>query len=252
MIVFSDFDGTLRRGNEQVFMRNLMAIEDFRKLGNQFCISTGRSLLSLERIFPNWREYADFVILNNGAECVDNKGKEIFEVTFSLDVARRICGAVLGVEAFDEPMPIFYENGLEKQDLSGEVSKIRFWSKMSEVSAGIVEFCEKNFSDLVKAYPEYGVLPADVDLVKAGVTSFVDVVPIEAGKELAMKHLLDYLGIANESEATVVGDGLNDVSALKKYNGYAIADGNEAAVAAVGAGHVVENVADLMELLSEK
>lgn len=49
----------------------------------------------------------------------------------------------------------------------------------------------------------------------------VDIVSVNAGKENAIKKLLEILNIEKEQVATI-GDGRNDIAMIKEYNGYAM------------------------------
>ena len=68
MILFCDFDGTLfRRDIEGEFERNLEAIQRWRAAGNLFVMTTGRSPSSLGGVLPNYFDYFDYLIGDNGA-----------------------------------------------------------------------------------------------------------------------------------------------------------------------------------------
>ena len=93
MIIISDFDDTLcPHGDEVTFQENLQAVTRFRaQADNEFVLATGRSLSSLERTFPNFRNYMDFVILDNGSVCYETKNDNVLlEYTISKQVVSNI------------------------------------------------------------------------------------------------------------------------------------------------------------------
>lgn len=51
--------------------------------------------------------------------------------------------------------------------------------------------------------------------------AIVDIVSINAGKENAIKKILDILNIEKEQVVTI-GDGRNDIDMIKEYNGYSM------------------------------
>ena len=67
-IFFCDFDYTLYdHDNSHVTAENLRAVKRWREQGNLFVIATGRSLNELKVSLPDYRDYCDYLILNDGA-----------------------------------------------------------------------------------------------------------------------------------------------------------------------------------------
>ena len=74
----------------------------------------------------------------------------------------------------------------------------------------------------------------------------VDIVSVNAGKENAIKKLLEILDIEKEQVATI-GDGRNDIAMIKEYNGYSM----ETAEIDVkkSSSKIFKSVADVLEYL---
>ena len=61
-IVFSDYDGTLNTGEEDM-IKNIQAIQEFMNNGNLFVIATGRSYLDLKRKLESYPIPFDYLIV---------------------------------------------------------------------------------------------------------------------------------------------------------------------------------------------
>ena len=66
MIVCADFDKTVSfRDDAALTAENLAAIKEWRSIdGNIFVLASNRSLGSLDRALPDWREYFDYLVKN--------------------------------------------------------------------------------------------------------------------------------------------------------------------------------------------
>ena len=74
----SDYDGTLRQGNE-VNQKTIDTINEFRKRGNLFGIVTGRDYVNGFEYFKRTNEFPfDFVITCSGAAAYDKEGNPYF------------------------------------------------------------------------------------------------------------------------------------------------------------------------------
>lgn len=79
MIIFSDFDGTLRSPDDpSVLDTNLFAIRKWRNAGNTFIIVTSHNLATIEEILPDWRELANFIIVDNGKAIFSHQNRLVY------------------------------------------------------------------------------------------------------------------------------------------------------------------------------
>lgn len=249
MIIFSDFDNTLYpHGDESGFILNLQAVQKFRQSGHKFCIATGRNLSSLERAWKDYSMYLDALVLDNGAICLNAQAQPILQFAIPLATLQTITRDVLG--KFDNISLVAYNCDLtERPDLTQDATKMRYWTLNNQTADEIADYLNEEYSHQVKAYPQHDCTPTcNLDFINPECKAFVDLAAIDAGKENAIAKLSNI--VAPGQNVVTVGDGTNDVAMLQCFDGYAIASGHPSALAAVMPGHVVESVAELINVLS--
>lgn len=74
----------------------------------------------------------------------------------------------------------------------------------------------------------------------------IDIVSKKAGKENAIKKLLEILNLEKD-KALTIGDGRNDIEMIKEYNGYSMKTAEEDVKKV--ASKIFENVSDILESL---
>lgn len=246
MIVFSDFDNTLRVPSDKVgFERNLQSIREFRKKGNLFCLATGRSLSSLRRTWPDYANYLDYAILDNGAVCLDGDGEVMFQEAIRLALAEEIVGKIL--ERFGGEVEfVFYHDAKEWPKLDSDVTKIRCWTKDVATSLVMCEGVNSEYGKDVQSFVARTAVMSSVLWIKnpEEYISFVDVMSVKAGKYNAVRRLMEkYPG----EWATTVGDDTNDLGMIQEYDGYAMRNSMPEVLEIAKPGHVVESVRELLE-----
>ena len=133
MILFCDFDGTLfRRDIEGEFERNLEAIQRWRAAGNLFVMTTGRSPSSLGGVLPNYFDYFDYLIGDNGAVCLTKDGVG-FEETISEVAQRDITEFVKKLPHGDEFEFVYDRDCHGFSDIQGAATKLRIWTVNPEI-----------------------------------------------------------------------------------------------------------------------
>lgn len=245
MIIFSDFDGTLYPHDDSTtFAQNLQAVQDFRQAGHQFCLATGRNLSSLERVWKDYSNYLDALVLDNGAICLDSHGQSILQFAIPLAVLQDITQNVLA--HFADISFVAYNCDLsECSDITQAVTKARYWTLDNATATKISDFINEQYSSKVKAYPIYDCIPTrNLDFIDSRCQAFVDIASVDAGKENAIAKLSNL--IAPGEHIITVGDGSNDIDMLRDFDGYAIASGDPDALAAVAPGHVVGSVGEMI------
>ena len=249
MILFCDFDGTLmREGVEGDFERNLEAIRRFREAGNTFVLTTGRGLASVMRGFPNYRDYTDYLILDNGAFCMGQDGV-LFDNCIPEEMARKIVNEVQEFAAGHHIGFTFYNNrGEENSELTGDQTKIRIWVDDDEFMGQLNKVLTEQFSnDGILFFTGHR---AALTLIKfqpgAGFCCLLDAAPAGAGKEAAIGRLAEMLG---DKDVITVGDGGNDLAMLKQYNGFIMDSAAPFLVEEFDEAHRITSVADLINRL---
>lgn len=251
MIIFSDFDNTLcPHGNEAGFAKNLQAVQKFRRAGHQFCLATGRSLSSLQRAWKDYAEYLDALVLDNGAICLDMQEQTICEFAIPLEISQQMTQDVLA--QFPDTILVIYNCDLSiGSDLTQPATKVRYWTFSNAMADEIAECITERQGNKVKAYPQYDCIPTPtISFIDPQCRAFVDVAAPEAGKENAAAKLGELL--APGQHIITVGDSMNDLDMLRRFDGYAIASGHPNILTAIPADHVVESVAELIGRLMQK
>ncbi len=250
MILFCDFDGTLCR--EEIpgdFDRNLEAVKRFRAAGNKFVISTGRSVPSLMEDFPNFRDYIDYVVVDNGATCLDKDEKVLFEYTFSEEVGREIVDYITKASGSHHVGYTFYNNCQEHDELSGPQTKIRVWFDDDGLMEMMYAELSEKYSDL-KFYTGHHAALALINFEPDGdFVCLLDVVTGEAGKERALERLA---AMFKDEGAIAVGDGNNDIEMIKEFDGYVMDTAAPYLLAEIDESRRVDSVAGLIDRLLEK
>lgn len=236
-IVFSDYDGTIYI-NEQDMEKNIKCIEEYRRLGGKFVIVTGRSKSSFYGVIEKYDIPYDYVIANNGAVILDNVGNKIYEQTISKDASSRI---IKYLKLKDNTKLFFYDENDKVEYHNQELLKIRAKTHQIEIARNIEKEINFLFVDEVIAHAAFPFMYySDLNY------SLVDIVSIKAGKEKAIKQLLDILDM-NSEYAITIGDGRNDINMIKQYNGYSMATA-EVEVKEV-ASKIFKSVGEMLEYL---
>lgn len=251
MILFCDFDGTLfRRGMEGDFERNLEAIKRFRAAGNKFILTTGRGFANVTRQFPEYKDYFDYLICDNGAQCFDENGIH-FEYAISEKDTQDIIEFVKQQRGGEMPYCIFYRDGGEYVDAVGAQTKIRLWFTTDEEMLRIYNALTEKFSESgIRFFTGHGLALSLIGFVRDDkYKCLLDVVSADAGKDTALQRIVDEL--PGES-AVAVGDGNNDLPMLHKYDGYIMKNALPEYQVDFDDEHRIDSVAELIDRLLEK
>ena len=246
MIVISDFDDTLcPRDNAELFQKNLIAIQEFRQAGNQFCLATGRGHASLERIWPDYDKYLDYIILDNGAMCFNSDGKAVFEYTIPEDLTLQLSQNIAS-KFVDEIALVYYYNSREWPEIGKNITKVRCWTTSISVGDEVLnDILSKEYHGIIQAYLAKNIVMSSCDWISEPekYRAFVDIMSIQAGKENAINQLLSILPQEN---VITIGDDTNDIGMLKEYDGYAVKTANPEVLSVISPNHIVDSVADLL------
>lgn len=249
MIAFSDFDNTLySHADKTGLQRNLEKIQEFRREGNLFCIATGRSQASLGRTWPDYEDYLDYGIFDNGAVCLDQFGETVFQETIALTVVEEIARKI--ADKFGEDVQlVFYRDAKEWRELGNDTTKVRCWTKDLAVSRAIHEKVSSEYSGEVKSFiARTAVMSNVIEWVEnpEEYISFVDVMSVRAGKYNAVKRLCEEFP---DEKIVTVGDDTNDLEMIREFDGYAMQNSMPEVLEVVKPGHVVGSVTELLEKL---
>lgn len=211
-IVFSDYDGTIYITEENM-SRNIKSIEEYRNLGGRFVIVTGRSKTSVSTVIKQYNIPYDYIISNNGAVIYNSDMQKIYEQSISIDISNKIIeylNTKQNIEVF------FYDDEDKVEYHNQKLLKLRIKTSDYKLAQNIEDEINSMFNEYIKAHSAFpGMYYDNHDFV------IVDIVSVNAGKENAIKKLLEILDIEKEQVATV-GDGRNDMAMIKEYKGYSM------------------------------
>ena len=239
-IVFSDYDGTIYITEENM-PKNIKSIEEYRNLGGKFVIVTGRSKTSVSSVIKQYHIPYDYIISNNGAVIFNSDMEKIYEQAIAIDISNKIIEYLKTKENIEI---YFYDDGDKVEYHNQELLKIRIRTSDYELAQNIEDEINSMFKDDVKAHSAFpGMYYDNHNFV------IVDIVSKNAGKENAIKKLLEVLKIEKKQVATI-GDGRNDIAMIKEYNGYSMETAEE--IVKKSASRIFESVADTLEYLKNK
>lgn len=204
-VLISDFDGTLYI-NEDDVQKNAKKIEDFRKSGNIFIISTARNYSAIKKACLKYNIDVDYFFCDIGATILNNEGK------------------VLHSEYIKEFQREKIEEILERY--SGEIVIDRYGTndRQAKGEKGIVEYKIKgNITDLSKLKQ---IIDIEIKDVRTQVTEDSRFIIHTSTKEKIIETFIKNTNIEKCSIYTV-GDELDDLEMLKEYNGYRMEYCNE-------------------------
>lgn len=242
VLLFSDFDGTLRQNNEEtVSEENLEAIRKWRAAGNIFVIVTGRHHSVINKKLPGWEKLVDYLIMDNGGAIFSNADTLIHYYKFERGIIRTIRSTTHNyAKTF-----VYSPERISIELMLGEIPiKLRLYCKTEERYAR----CKNRIEDLnlpikVIAWPKPGFSklpngenPEDYPFV-------LDIVSGRSGKAQAIEWLIER-EFPNEKIISI-GDDDNDVDMLSKYHGYAIEGVPDNIITAAG-GRTAKSVAELI------
>lgn len=216
MILFSDFDKTfyLKRDTEKT-RANIDAVKKWRKLGNKFCITTGRSLQSVTGEMPGIIQLCDYFIVDSGSIVLSRDRDFLHVFYFESEVVSKIID--FSKNFSETPLPQYYTPDSENIEYKTEkVTKLRLWFKDADLLSGVAEEIEGSFS--VFAVPQ-GAISDKKEF--EGYHGFVEIVPSISGKSNAIKFLQELENTSIEDIITV-GDGINDYDMVCDFDGFAI------------------------------
>lgn len=248
MILFCDFDGTLHRaGMDDEFDQNLDAIKRWREAGNIFVLITGRGLASVKRGFPQFAEYTDYLICDNGSVCYGKNGA-LFEYCFGREVVDKVVSYVQSLPEGKEVEYICYSDGEEFSEAKDKQTKLRLCTRENDLADKIWKKLEEHFQGLsgVRFYPGHNIIPPRTPFIKYEHHSLVDVAPEGAGKEKALGRLA---ALFPDEPYYVVGDGFNDYDMLAAYNGFVMDSARPEMVEKFKEDHRVPTVSALIKRL---
>ena len=216
-IIFSDLDGTLRKG-KTISKNNLDAIKKYSNLGNLFVVTTGRSVSYIKKLFNDMKEIR-YIISNNGSIIYDNENKSViyhnkikYEDIYIIDKLCELYGAKLLICGLDYDYvnkdPVYnqkiYKDIDEKLYENNCITQLIIVSEEKDVMEDII----RKIDDLNLKVVNRSKTLCDNSI---GNSYWINVCNKGDSKGNAVKYLCNYLNI-KLSNTLRVGDELNDIS----------------------------------------
>jgi len=239
-LIASDYDKTFHRHDPQDLTTNMRAVEAWRKEGNIFTISTGRDVASMlnEKKMRNI-DY-DYIVSLNGAFVVDANNNVLFKQALDNRLARELV-AMLRRYFGDE---LIVSNGFDGCNMANKTASLtdarareifqrnsRIYSKTVETALDgevfLVGCLNDNFANAEALKAE--ILAKYDSQVEVFLNlNYINIVPKGISKASGVEVVLQHAGV-DESAVAVIGDDLNDIPMLERFNGYAVSNAKQEA-----------------------
>ena len=231
-ILISDYDGTFYQ-NDIDIKKNIDKVNEFRTLDNLFVLATGRSYVDLKQKIDKYEIPYDYLILNHVALLL-SKDLEIIKV-FTLD--KELVDSILeyanNKDIYDVILiSAFDKNVTDTLNIVKIMLKIYSYDKALEVK----NYIDKSYTN-IRSY-----------LVRDEEHYLVEVVSNKASKSFMIEKILEKEKILKKNVFTI-GDGINDIDMIKKYNGYRVENSCEELNSITN--RVIDNVSDLISRISK-
>lgn len=243
ILLCSDYDRTLKQ-NQSISPKTKNMLKVFKKQGHLFCVNTGRSYLSLMEDLSKFEIEADYFITSSGAEIHDSMGSLCFQKTINTSIIQDVLEFIVKQEIHTINL------GYTEKKCTFNAKYAETWSK---------EMFPKDLENIVTIN-----LKAETDdkaqiIQKLLITKFnvsahvnrnsIDICSKGISKVSGILELNKILNF-DKNEIVVVGDSLNDLEMIERFNGYTV-DGAMAEVLDV-AQMKFEDVGALLEMILQK
>lgn len=233
-IIFSDYDGTLDTSEEDI-VKNIEAINKFRDNGNLFVIATGRSYLALKRKLDLYPIPFDYLILNHGGVILDQNKKVIDACLIPKGLAIEILNTVKSDENIEQ-VTLFDTMKQDIKKVSDGLTKIMLKMKDESSARELSDIINSKFKKYVKSY-----------VIVTKKYYLVEIISIKTDKGKAIEKILEIESV-DDKNVYPIGDGVNDVEMILKYNGYGMKNSEDVVYRATN--KLCNTVAELIETLS--
>ena len=231
-ILISDYDGTFYQ-NDRDIKKNIDKVNEFRTLDNLFVLATGRSYVDLKQKIDKYEIPYDYLILNHGALLL-SKDLEIIKV-FTLD--KELVDSILEYANNKDIYDVILISAFDK-NVTDTLNIVKIMLKLYNYDKALEV---KNYID--KSYPNIGSY-----LARDEEHYLVEVVSCKASKSFMIEKILDKEKIVKKNVYTI-GDGINDIDMIKKYNGYRVKNSCKELISVTD--KAIDNVSDLISRLSK-
>ena len=202
-LLVSDYDGTFFVNDEDL-IRNIKAVDEFRKKGNLFAFATGNNYHVFSKVVKFEHVGYDYLILDHGSLIIDRDRNVISCQCIKNDIVGSIVEE-LNKQGFKSKLCNLWDDDIRG---NAEVTKISAWIKDLKTAKKVTQYIQNKFGSEVNAYT---MIFDDINII--------EIVSGEIDKKKAIKILASKISVSHDNIYTV-GNGYNDIEMIKEYNGY--------------------------------
>lgn len=206
-ILFSDYDNTLFR-NEEEIIKNIKYINEFINSGNMFVIASGRSYSDLLPELEKYNIPFHYLVLDNGANIYD---KDI-NLLYSFYIEDNISKSIYDLVKDNEYLIIknIYSVDIKDCNYLSNCTKMNFVFNNINEGYRLKEYVDNKYSNYVNAY-----LSLKSDRIS------LEIISNKTNKGNGVK-LISELNNIDKDNIYVIGDNNNDIQMIKMFNGYSV------------------------------
>jgi len=198
----SDFDLTLYVDDMEVVKKNIEAISKFMKMGNLFCIVTGRNYSDIKLLLNQYHIPYHYLICQDGAKIFDSMDYCFSTVYLSRDKIEKV------LEVIKKYSFCFYlDDGYNK------TSNINDCVKVVVSIENQLREAESLVEELRGVRGIYVYISSE----------HVNITDISVNKHIALEKMLEHAGL-NKSLLYTIGDNINDLEMLTHFKGAIMKD----------------------------
>ncbi len=237
-IAASDFDGTISFFEKGIPRENLDAIHKWQEAGHKFGLVTGRNLGLAKHGLSGYDLKPDFFVCLNGASAFDGNENLLYEALITPDILKKLLdtsaarlsrriGFLQSIDSYGyvrriSPEDYFFKNLPIQSINESEMLNVHRVAQISLV-ADSPESAIDVVNDIHEKFPN--------QLCAAANGKYIDINPSGIDKGTGLFRLLKCMEW-QDAEVFTIGDNLNDIPMLQKFQGFTIESATDAAKAA--------------------
>lgn len=206
-LLVSDYDQTVSTDDLSIRF-NIKKINEFRKNGNLFMLSTGREYLSIKNEVKKWNIKYDYLSCADGTTMYDRDDKLIFISKMDKDDVK-----------VSEFLKKQYGQKINIYDIISDNSNIP--------EEKVIQIFDINFIQISRDITKF----LDENLINSTYSTNLNCIYLkhkEASKALTIRYLENEIGIEKRNIFTI-GDHNNDYEMIRDYNGFTMLWGTKKA-----------------------
>ena len=230
-IIATDYDGTFYL-NDSDIMKNIQLVNKFREQNNIFIIATGNNFESFQKTIKKYNIKYDYLILDQGS-CIFNSQNKIIESNYidnetKYSIYNIITGRTNNIKICS---PVS-----ERATINDEnITKISTEFLNKEDAIKFTKLLNKELNEKIHAYT---MIFPDINIV--------EIISNKVDKCEAIEHIKELEGI-NADNIYTIGDGYNDISMIRHFNGYCMK--NSVAELKEECNNQVNSVSELIKII---